>query len=74
MLLIVDVQFPKKGEVDGLNEVHSEKEHVFKPDNNAIEETMELEGRTFHFDVSILRDIFTVPSNWICLNSLFYSL
>lgn len=73
-MLIVDVQFPKKGEVDGLSGVLSEKEHSFQPDNVVIEETMELEGKTFRFDVSILRDIFSVPSNWICLNLLFYSL
>lgn len=30
-----------------------------------VEESMELESKSFRFDMSILRDVFTVPSNWI---------
>lgn len=66
--LRIDIRFPSKGEADGMKQVAKDDTEPLKSRDSEIneevlEESMELEAETIRSDASILKYVFTIPSN-----------
>ena len=73
ILCLKFVEFPHNGEADGLriprpestDKLKSESTNVMQINESEIEISMELEGEGMKLNVSILKDVFKIRSNWL---------
>ena len=64
----VVITFPENGEADGMTEVHTPLPHTSSSPTVTeadVEISLELESPSSKFSKSIIRTIFSVPSNWL---------